>query len=386
MSKALLVDTNRAAYTIYQALLAAGHEVWVVGSNPREPLAQICPNYVQMDYSDIRALDQFVALESFDLLIPGCTDVSYSACAEISRGRYLGIDTPESTRALNDKAEYRKLARALGIPVPQVIDPDGTSELADVIVKPVDSFSGRGISILRKPSRGQLLAAYQEACAASKTGTALIEEFVTGQLYSHSAFLAGGRLIADFIVREDCVTNSFTVDTSRVEFDFDQELIERLRGDALRILHHLRLSDGLIHTQFIMRNDGYWAIELTRRCPGDLYALLIEMSTGYPYGASYLASFLGKQPAPRSAGHSIHRIIRHTATSKKGESLWGFAFKRPVDLRLFVPLAEAGDFIKPSPYGRAAVIFFGAESESQQESLYRDLLAHNLYSYTLEPT
>lgn len=382
-TKTLLVDTNRAAYTVYQALVSSGHDVWVVGANPQAPLAKIAPNYVALDYSDSSQLAALVDEKFFDFLVPGCTDVSYKSCAEVSQSRFPGIDSVEATRVINDKKEFRKLASGLGISVPKVVNFDEAPGMEFVIVKPVDSFSGRGIAILRKPEREDLSKVFAEACAMSKTSSAIIEEFVTGQLYSHSAFIGGGRIVADFIVREDCSTNPFTVDTSCVEFDFPEPLLERLRKDALSLVRELNSVDGLMHTQFIRKDDCYWLIETTRRCPGDLYALLIEMSTGYPYGASYAAPFVGGQQAPRSAAKLQERIVRHTATSQDGESLWGFQFKKPVDLRFFVPLAAAGDRIEPSPYGRAGLFFLAAASKGEQDSLYRNLLDGELYSYGL---
>lgn len=363
--------------------MAKGHEVFVVGGNPDEPLAKICPNFIQLDYSDTPALNSFIEREGFDFIVPGCTDVSYKVCAEVNRGRFPGIDSEEATRRINEKSEFRALASQLAIPVPKVVGFEEALELECVIIKPVDSFSGRGISILRKPGRETLAKAHEDACGFSKSREALIEEFVTGQLYSHSAFLEDGEVVADFIVREDCTTNPFTVDTSCVVFDFDPGLLQALRNNTCKLFKHLGLQNGLIHSQCILGQGRYWMIEVTRRCPGDLYALLIEMSTGYPYGASYAASFLGEAALPRSAGPLKERIIRHTATSRKGESLWGFCFTQPVDLRFFVPLAEAGEYIKPSPYGRAGVFFLATKSDDEQSAIYESLLNGGLYRYNL---
>ncbi len=382
MAKILLVDTNRAAYPIYSSLIASGHEVCVVGGNPAEPLAKMSPNYVQLDYSDTGKLAAFVEEKSFDFIVPGCTDVSYKACADISNGRFPCIDSVEATRAINDKAEFRRLANRLGIPVPKLVGLDEAVGMDTVIVKPADSFSGRGISILRQAGREELSRTFADACGRSKTGAALIEEFVEGQLYSHSAFVSKGRVVADFVVREDCSTNPFTVDTSCVEFDFPATVLDRLRQDTLTLVGGLGLGDGLVHSQFILSKDCYWIIETTRRCPGDLYALLIEMSTGYPYGASYAAPFVGEEQAPREAGSLREMIIRHTATSRHGESLWGFGFNQPLDLRFFVPLALAGDRIEQSPYGRAGLFFIAAHSEEERESLYRSLLHGELYGFS----
>jgi formate-dependent phosphoribosylglycinamide formyltransferase (GAR transformylase) len=223
MIKCVLVDTNRAAYTIYQSLVAQGNNVFVVGGNPQEPLAKICPNFIQLDYSDASALDALIEREGFNFIVPGCTDVSYKACAEVNRGRFVGIDYVEATRAINDKNEFRTVAERLGIPVPKVLDFEEALHCDAVIVKPVDSFSGRGITIVKKPTRESLQSAYSLGCEASKTRAALIEQFVCGQLYSHSAFLQAGKVVADFVVREDCTTNPFTVDTSKVVYDFPEK-------------------------------------------------------------------------------------------------------------------------------------------------------------------
>lgn len=382
VKRTLLVDTNRAAYPIYQALCAMGHEVWVVGGRPTETLAKLAPNYAQLDYSDIGKLAEFIEEKRFDYLVPGCTDLSYEVCAQINNGRFPGIETSATTSAINTKNEFREIAGKIGLPVPRVLSMNEAAVAETVIVKPVDSFSGRGMTVLRNPSLVRLNEAFESASKTSKTGNAIIEEFVKGQLFSHSAFIRNGKVVADFIVQEDCTANTFAVDTSRVLFDFSASILESLRGDVRRLAASLHLLDGLVHTQFIARNDRYWIIEMTRRCPGDIYSLLIEFSTGYPYAASYAAPFVGREACPPDANVVRERIIRHTASSKRGESLWGFRFSCPVDIRLFVPLMTSGEFLGAGPLGRAGVFFFRTSSASEQEILYQKLLASELYSFS----
>lgn len=381
MKKTLLVDTNRAAVPIYRALCALGHDVWVVGGKPTETLAKLARNYVELDYSDASRLDSFIDQHGFDYVVPGCTDLSYQVCAEINRGRFPGIDTPANTSAINSKSEFRRVATKVQVPVPRVLSANEAMGVESVIVKPVDAFSGRGITVLRKPDAGKLRNAIETASKASKTGSAIIEEFVEGQLYSHSAFVWDGEVVADFIIQEDCTTNPFAVDTSRMSASFPGAMLLSLREDVCRLAVALRLMNGLIHTQFIACADRYWVIEMTRRCPGDLYSLLVEFSTGYPYAASYVSGFVGgMRPPCRERGRPQERITRHTVTSTAGDSLWGFSFTMPVDIRLFVPLATSGDVISPSPYGRAGIFFFRSPTAEEQDRLYRSLLEGRLYS------
>lgn len=381
MKRTLLVDTNRAAYPVYSALCDLGHTVSVVGRSSGETLAKLSPNFIQLDYSDASRLSELVDDRRFDYLVPGCTDLSYVVCAQINGGRYPGIDTVDVAGTMNDKARFRAMAGRLGLTVPRVLPEIAEARMPPVIVKPVDAFSGQGMQVLLYPKAETLANALVGARAASKSGRALVEEFVRGQLYSHSAFIRSRKIIADFFVREDCTTCPFAVDTSCVTVDVPSVVQRGLRRQVERLAESLVLVDGLVHTQFIARDDSFWIIEMTRRCPGDIYALLIEFATGYPYAASYAAPFIGRQAVDREPTGLRERIIRHTVTAQNGAELWGLRFLRKVDIRLWVPLATAGDSLEPSPAGRAAIIFFRADSDAEFGALYEDLLAGRLYAF-----
>lgn len=381
-AKTLLVDTNRAAYPLYQALTAQGHEVWVVGGQPSEPLAKLCTNYIQLDYSDEEQLQRLIAQQGFDYLIPGCTDLSYQVCANVGYGQFPGLENPDNTVTINRKSRFRKLAQRIGLPIPKVLTKKEACTADAVIVKPVDSFSGRGMTVLHRPNAVALEQVMALASQESASGVALIEEFVSGQLHSHSAFITNGRIVVDFIVQEDCIVSPFAVDLSRVVFNFSASMLESLRENIEKLASTLNLVDGLVHSQFIVSENRYHIIEITRRCPGDIYALLIELATSYPYGASYVAPFIGEQartPVVDAAAYS--HVIRHTASPKYKENLWGFHLSQPVHMRLFVPLATCGDGLAPGPLGRAGIFFFENSTMEEQEQLYQTILAGELYSF-----
>lgn len=268
MPRALLVDTNFSSWPILQALEARGLEVHVAGAKPADALAKAHPRHHAVDYSDVAALARLVDDLQPEVLIPGCNDRSYISCAAVAAGRGLAaIDTPENTRSINDKAAFRSAAGRLGLSIPQVWDwprqtPDGA-----VIVKPVDAFSGKGITIVRQPDAAQIEAAVGRAAEVSRSGRAIVEEFVEGQLYSHSAFVAGGRIVQDFWVIEHCSVNPFVVDVSHLVRDLDPAVMAGMRGDVERLAGGLDLVDGLVHTQFIVSGARHVIVEVTRRCP-----------------------------------------------------------------------------------------------------------------------
>jgi len=379
MAKVLLVDTNFSSGPIYQELLAMGHDVHVVGNNPGDYLAKVSPNYWQMDYADTDALGVLIDHQGYEFLVPGCTDRSYLSCVAVGKGRFPGLDKADACDAVFNKASFRHLAERLGLPIPTRLAVDRQPTCWPVIVKPVDAFSGKGITVLREGDAHAFDQAVATARAASLGGKHLIETFVVGQLYSHSAFLRDGRVVQDFLVQENSTANPFVVDTSRVVAGAPTEMLVRLRRCAEDIAAALDLVDGLLHTQFIGTGEELWLIETTRRCPGDLYSQLIELTTGYPYVRAYVQPFLGTPVEKGDTQLRCDPIMRHTVTLHVAQSFAYLRFKAAVHIERWTPLSLAGDQLQPSPQGRIGVLFCRATDTQDLDRIYKTTLGRNLY-------
>jgi len=376
--KALLVDTNFSSWPILRALEAWDIEVHVVGANPADALSKAHPRHHALDYSYTDALARLVETLRPDYVVPGCNDRSYISCAAVAEGgRFPGIDSPENTRNINDKAAFRAVAGRLGLSIPKVFDWPAETPQCPVIVKPVDAFSGKGITIVRQPDYATLEAAVQVASGVSRSGRAIVEEFVEGQLHSHSAFVAGGRIVQDFWVIEHCSVNPFVVDVSHLVDDLDETVKAGMRSDIEHLARGLGLVDGLLHTQFIVSGDRHAIVEITRRCPGDLYSQLIQLSTGIDYPAAYAAPFAGRSESPSAPDSRL--IMRHTLTGNRTVSLQHLRFLRPLAIDRWVPLATGGDELRPSPLGRTAILFAQASSEQDLRSLVDATVSGQLY-------
>lgn len=380
MAKVLLVDTNFSSGPIYSELVSMGHEVHVVGNNPNDYLAKISPNYWNISYAETDALATLVKDNRFDFIVPGCTDLSYMSCVAINSGRFPGLDTPKACEKIFNKGEFRFLADRLGLPVPRRFTNGEPLDHWPLIVKPVDSFSGKGITVLLKEDAVALKQAIEVARGQSASGEYLTEEFVDGQLHSHTAFIADGQIIQDFIVQEDSTVNPFVVDTSRVLHDFPSSLLAQLRSCVVELVRELDLVDGLMHTQFISDGQKIWLIETTRRCPGDLYSQLIELSTGYPYAKSYVHPYLGTSTPTVNNSLGIEYIMRHTVTVKIAQKLIFLRFKIPLLIERWTPLAVTGDHLNPSPQGRVGILFCRSHSSAELDKVYRITIQRKLYN------
>lgn len=379
MAKVLLVDTNFSSGPIYHELQTMGHDVHVIGNHPDDYLAKVSPNYWNLDYADTAALRAFIDRHNYEFLVPGCTDRSYLSCAAVGSGRFPGLDRIATCESVFNKTRYRLLAERLGLPTPTRLAEPRSPTSWPVIVKPVDAFSGKGITVLHEGDADAFERAVTTARASSPSGEHLVESYVEGQLYSHSAFIRNGRVAMDFLVQENSTANPFVVDTSRVVAKPTTAMQASLRQCAESMATELGLVDGLLHTQFIGTDDAIWLIETTRRCPGDLYSQLIELTTGYPYVRTYVRPFLGL--ALDDGQHELRHepIMRHTVTLRAAQSFAYLRFKTPLRIERWTPLSLAGDQLQPSPRGRIGVLFCRATDAEDLNRIYDITLKRELY-------
>lgn len=117
------------------------------------------------------------------------------AAAKLGLPFYGDTDTVDRCQA---KDRMREAYRAGGAPVPAFAvakDFDDVrafvkSHALPVILKPSRGWGQRGVG--KVEHEGELLSAYERARAASSTGTALVEEFISGREFSVNAYTLRG--------------------------------------------------------------------------------------------------------------------------------------------------------------------------------------------------
>jgi carbamoylphosphate synthase large subunit len=315
----------------------------------------------------------FMSANGINVAIPGCNDMSYKIASILNEkmGNVLNISPPIINEIINDKSKFKKFALDNELKVPLVFSKDEIHKAfgKKIIVKPVDAYSGKGVSVLIDFSTSQLFKAMQYAESISLSKKCIIEEFVSGQLFSHSAFIKDGEYFEDFIVQEFCTVNPYSVDTSWV-MDKDQfHLYDEIREEVKKIFSKLKLCDGLIHTQFIVDGDNFWILEITRRCPGDLYSKLIEYSTDFDY-SKYYVDFILKS-FPKNQKINIRKnILRKTITFKEETSWYSLQNANDrLNIIEFFPLSSSGTRLQIAPKGRAGIVFYSSISEFEINTL-----------------
>ena len=378
MKKVLLIDTAFAAMPIYEYLIKQEElEVWVMGNRAGDALALIAGDkWIQQDYSKVEEVKQHLQNYNIDFVVPGCTDVSIETCLQLGVNSQA-FDTLETYNKLGNKDEFRELCELLELPSPKVVDIKEFPKQGKFICKPVDAFSGNGVSIVDGENINEIHKAYAAAVNESRTKNAIIEEYADGQLYSFSAFIEEFKVKDFFIVKEGSSANPYAVDTSYVDNSLEESVFVVLRKSIEKLSKHLKLKNDLVHTQFILSNNIPYIIELSRRCPGDLYPYLIESSTGYQYAAKYASYFINKHQS--SLRKYTKHIIRHTIASEKTTRFLSLQFTNQIQIYAYFPLLGLGNKVEENQKTRVGVVFTESLSYEKLIDDYEEYIKRNVY-------
>ncbi|MBK2257745.1 ATP-grasp domain-containing protein [Francisella philomiragia] len=375
MEKILLGDANFCVLPILKSIMSKNRQVSVVGGINTDPGHSVADVSVLMDYSDTDLLYKHIEEQKYDYIVPGCNDRSYLSLSEISQktNRYYGLDDHNTVLTIHHKDKFKKFAQEQKYPVPKSVDKieDVCNLKLPIIIKPIDSFSGKGVNIVN--STKDIYKYWSEAEKFSKTGLVIAEEFIEGDLYSHSAFIKNKNLLIDFFVNEYCTVYPFQVNSSNLSSNLSDLIMKGMREWVEQFARDLNLVDGLVHTQFIVNGDEFYILEVARRCPGDLYSELISKSTGVDYAKLYSLPFLGQKLPDMIEKKFIKPVSRHTV-SVDYECIF---ISSKVNLKCSsvenIQLKYSGQKMKPAPFDKSGIYFIEHGSIDEMEDKTKEL-------------
>lgn len=373
MKNILLCDANFCVLPILQSIMSKGHHLSVAGSFLSDPAHQIADKSVPINYADIDTLYKNIIENKYEHIVPGCNDRSYLSLAQIAeRLNYRGFDKYETVLTIHHKDKFRAFAESHNYPVPKAVNDFSRIDSLKfpIIIKPVDSFSGKGTSKVENIQDVQKY--WNEAKEFSITGSVVAEEFVEGKLYSHSAFIKNKKIVVDFFVNEYCTIYSYQVNSSNIATQLSQKVQQGLRKWTEQFAQDLDLVDGLVHTQFISDNETFSLIEIARRCPGDLYSQLIQKSTGVNYAELYSLPFIGEE-LPDKVEKEEKYFSRHTVSVDKECIFISSGVNLASKNIQNVQLKYSGQKMKPAPFDKSGIYFIEHDSVQEMEEKTKKL-------------
>lgn len=384
MKNILLCDANFCVLPILEAIKKRNYELTVVGAKFDDPAHALADNSIKLDYSNVDDLYKYVSEKKYNGIVPGCNDQSYISSSYVAEKLNLpGFDSYETALTIHHKDKFRIFSEKNKYPIPKAINNINDVSMLDfpILVKPIDSFSGKGIN--KANNIEELKVYWKEAIKFSKSELVIAEEFVEGNLYSHSAFIKNKKIVIDFFVNEYCTVYPYQVNSSNVSTLLNMKIKNALKEWVEQFANDLNLCDGLVHTQFIANNEKFYLIEVARRCPGDLYSQLIEKSTGVNYAELYSLPFCNLELPQQIKVKESKYITRHTVSVDKDCVFISSGLNVNCLNSQNVQLKCSGEEMKAAPFGKSGIYFIEHESSKNMELLtekFKDFIVLEIFT------
>lgn len=269
------------------------------------PIAQrFATKHFQESTLDIEKVKEIAVREDAGLIITACTDQAMLTMAAVSEAlnlpSYLSYE-----KALNvtNKQYMKRIFRSHGIPTAEHITISNITDLNNIsirppfVVKPADCNSSKGVALVN--SEDELLVSAKNALSMSRSGIAVIEEFMVGKEVSIDAFVKDCRakviLITESIKRPN--TTGFTITGSSFPVEMSKTEIESISFIAQKIANAFDIQNGPLLIQAIAHGDEVRVIEFSARMGGGTKYRLIEELTGFNIMKAYVDMVLDKSYA-----------------------------------------------------------------------------------------
>jgi phosphoribosylamine-glycine ligase len=293
MKKILILGGSHSELPLVQEAKKLGLYVITVGNILGNAHLR-ADEYHLLDYSDKKFILQFAKQQNIDYICFGAHDLSMTTTAYIAQELgFENFDSYETTLKLHHKDEFKSIALKYNLNTPKALwftqkDKIDISPLNfPLIIKPTDMGGGKGISVI--DSIDNLLSATNLAFGYSKCKNIIIEEFFEGSLHSFSTFIVDKKVKFYHSDNEyPCPHNPYGVCASLAPADNFDTIKLQLIQEVERVSNILNLKDGLLHMQYLQNNDTFTVVEYTRRMPGDLYNIPVEMCTNFPYAKNII--------------------------------------------------------------------------------------------------
>jgi biotin carboxylase len=205
--------------------------------------------------------------------------------------RALGLrgNAPEAVEACRDKLRQREVLRAAGLPVPDFASfslQEGAEKILPrvnfpCVLKPLGLAASQGVIRANNAQeffaavrriRGLLESPEIQVTREKGLDRLLVEDYVPGQEVAVEGLLDEGRLrILAVFDKPDPLEGPFFEETiyvtpSRLPTDVQKSLAD----STARTLRALKLTEGPVHAEFRLNEDGPWVLEAAARPIGGL--------------------------------------------------------------------------------------------------------------------
>ena len=300
--KILVLAGGSDQIDLINELKSRGHQVVLVDYYPNPPAKRFADKHIQESTLDVDKVKEIAISENVDMICTACTDQALLTVAKVSEELSLPTYISYQT-ALNvtNKSYMKKVMMANGIPTSKymIVDKADASFARNfqypLVVKPVDCNSSKGV--VKVFDEKEVEAAIANAISLSRTQTAVVEEFISGEEVSADFYIQGSEVKFLCATKSNKIknTNSFTITQSYYPV-INEAQEAKLTVIAGKIAKAFDLKDTPLLVQLILHGDDFYVLEFSARMGGGSKHKLIETISGVDIMKVYVDRILGAKP------------------------------------------------------------------------------------------
>lgn len=373
--KLLLLGGSHAEIPLILAAKELGYYVITTGNDPKGLGHSYADKNIFADFSDKNAMLTLASTEKIDAICSGCNDFALLSTAYVAEKLSLpGHDSYEIAKQIHHKDKYRKLAESLEIPTPKSIRISTIEELEKnivslqfpIIIKPVDLTGGKGIQ--RADSIEEAKNAFNVAMKKTRENYCIAEEFIEGSRHGFSCYISKEKVVFYFADNEQYFLNQYLVSGANTPSTSSQNTLEMLKEYSERIAKKLHLVDGILHIQYIEKDNGIpFIIEVCRRSPGDLYIKLVQYATGINYSKFIVMAETGMDVSAILDAPTQGFWLRHCIMASRTGIIQQVSFAKEIQDKVIEKFLsyKPGENVLDFLHYKAGIVFLKFQSEKE---------------------
>ncbi len=358
---------------------------------PDNPGQNHTDEYFCISTTDYEAVKACAEENNVDIILAYASDPAAPIASFAAEKLGLIGSSFDSVSLLSNKKQFRKFLKKHGFNTPRFVVTGGNITIAELshlkkpwIVKPVDSSDTKGVTEVN--SEIKLMSAVQKALKYSKSGQAIIEEFVDGSVANlhGDAFIHDGKMI--FCMLGDRIFSSVSAplkpSTELYPSRLPKKMVQQVEEVTADILRKCGFTFGAINIEARIDSNGdIYVMEIGPRAGGTLTPQTIAAATGFNMLETLFDLFENKYILQKEA------FLMPTICFALHVNKWGIFERVNLSDQLKQYILEEhiyvnkGDVVKPysEPGSLIGVLIFRFEDMAQAEEmlpgLYEEVIA-----------
>lgn len=301
--KALVLCGGIPQIALIQELKSRGITTLLADMNENVVARPYADEFYKVSVLDVEGVTNLAREQCVDFLITVCADQVLQVVAEVSERLglpcYIDFATAEN---VSKKSFMKRIFAENDIPTSRFVIMDTFEEEKiahlqyPLIVKPVDAYSSRGVTKVN--AAADVPAAFATASTISRTGKAIVEEFVEGDEISVDVYVEEGK------AHVLCLTNlykigedgKFIINRSCIPAKVSDAVATQIATTAQKIADAFRLMNTPMLIQLITDGEHISVVEFCARTGGGIKFMMVKKFSGFDVVKAVVDLTLGNKP------------------------------------------------------------------------------------------